>query len=114
MGANFIVRTEDEKLAAKLARKERKKHGGRDEEDEAALSSAMLGFDQEDLRKAREEQLRNNAAKPLASSQQVRVSGGWHNEAEASRHLTIWERDKTSSFIEGAESTIMKSYFFLI
>lgn len=40
-------------------------------EDEAAISSAMLGYDQEDLRKAREEQLRNNASMPLASSQQV-------------------------------------------
>lgn len=104
IGSNFTVQTEDEKLAAKLARKERKKHGNRDEgeltfdccggtiserskempltmiksfdtasflEDEAAISSAMLGFDQEDLRKAREEQLRNNASMPLASSQQV-------------------------------------------
>ncbi|KAG0300672.1 hypothetical protein BGZ98_008986, partial [Dissophora globulifera] len=70
VGSNFTVQTEDEKLAAKLARKERRKNGGRDEEDEAALSSAILGFDQEDLRKAREEQLRNNAAMPLASSQQ--------------------------------------------
>ena len=31
VGSNFTVQTEDEKLAAKLARKERKKHGGRDE-----------------------------------------------------------------------------------
>jgi hypothetical protein len=68
-----VVQTEDEKLAAKLARKERRKHGGRDEEDESAISSAMLGFDQDDLRKAREEQLRNNAAMPLASSQHVSV-----------------------------------------
>lgn len=71
VGTNFVVQTEDEKLAAKLARKERRKHGGRDEEDESAISSAMLGFDQDDLRKAREEQLRNNAAMPLASSQHV-------------------------------------------
>ncbi|KAG0045399.1 hypothetical protein BGZ83_009400 [Gryganskiella cystojenkinii] len=70
VGSNFTVQTEDEKLAAKLARKERKKHGGRDEEDEAAVSSAILGYDQEDLRKAREDQLRNNASMPLASSQQ--------------------------------------------
>ncbi|KAF9918433.1 hypothetical protein BX616_008873 [Lobosporangium transversale] len=70
LGGNFTVQTEDEKWAAKLARKERKKYGARDEEDEAALSSAILGFDKEDLRKAREEQLRNNAAMPLASSQQ--------------------------------------------
>lgn len=34
------------------------------------MSSAILGYDQEDLRKAREEQLRNNASMPLASSQQ--------------------------------------------
>ncbi|KAF8983689.1 hypothetical protein BGZ46_009737 [Entomortierella lignicola] len=68
-GTNFTVQTEDEKLAAKMARKERRKHGGRDEEDEAALSSAILGFDQDDLRRAREEQLRNNASMPLASSQ---------------------------------------------
>lgn len=33
------------------------------------MSSAILGYDQEDLRKAREEQLRNNASMPLASSQ---------------------------------------------
>lgn len=71
VGTNFVVQTEDEKLAAKLARKERRRHGGRDEEDESAVSSAMLGFDQDDLRKAREEQLRSNAAMPLASSQQV-------------------------------------------
>ncbi|KAF9306760.1 hypothetical protein BGZ74_003618 [Mortierella antarctica] len=70
MGSNFTVHTEDEKMAAKMAKKERKKHGGRDEEEEAALSSAILGYDQEDLRKAREEQLRNNASMPLASSQQ--------------------------------------------
>ncbi|KAF9939122.1 hypothetical protein BGZ65_011345, partial [Modicella reniformis] len=69
-GSNFTVQTEEEKLAAKLARKGRKKHGGRDEEDESAVSSAILGFDQEDLRKAREEQLRANASMPLASSQQ--------------------------------------------
>jgi len=31
IGSNFTVQTEDEKLAAKLARKERKKHGHRDE-----------------------------------------------------------------------------------
>ncbi|KAF9171872.1 hypothetical protein BGX20_006778 [Mortierella sp. AD010] len=73
-GTNFTVQTEDEKLAAKLARKERRKHGGRDEEEEAALSSAILGFDQEDLRRAREEQLRNNAAMPLASSQHKTAS----------------------------------------
>ncbi|KAG0348201.1 hypothetical protein BG004_005744 [Podila humilis] len=75
-GSNFTVQTEDEKLAAKLARKERKKHGGRDEEDEAALSSAILGYDQEDLRRAREDQLRNNASMPLASSQQKTSFGG--------------------------------------
>jgi len=72
LGTNFTVQTQDEKLAAKLARKERRKHG-HDEEDESAVSSAILGFDQEDLRKAREEQLRSNASMPLASSQQVRV-----------------------------------------
>lgn len=76
VGTNFVVQTEDEKLAAKLARKERRKHGGRDEEDESAISSAMLGFDQDDLRKAREEQLRNNAAMPLASSQHKTNFGG--------------------------------------
>ncbi|KAF9114810.1 hypothetical protein BGX27_009758 [Mortierella sp. AM989] len=75
VGTNFTVQTENDKLAAKLARKERKKHGGRDEEDEAALSSAILGFDQEDLRRAREEQLRNNASMPLASSQYKASSG---------------------------------------
>ncbi|KAF9085804.1 hypothetical protein BGX23_009353 [Mortierella sp. AD031] len=76
VGSNFSVQTEEEKLAAKLARKERKKHGGRDEEDEAAISSAMLGFDQEDLRRAREDQLRSNAALPLASSQHKTNFGG--------------------------------------
>ncbi|KAF9426913.1 hypothetical protein BGZ94_005813 [Podila epigama] len=76
VGSNFMVQTEDEKLASKLARKERKRHGGRDEEDEAAVSSAILGYDQEDLRKAREEQLRNNASMPLASSQQKTNFGG--------------------------------------
>ncbi|KAF9357866.1 hypothetical protein BGX34_009192 [Mortierella sp. NVP85] len=75
LGTNFTVQTQDEKLAAKLARKERRKHG-HDEEDESAVSSAILGFDQEDLRKAREEQLRSNASMPLASSQQKSNFGG--------------------------------------
>ncbi|KAG0246557.1 Sec63 Brl domain-containing protein [Mortierella sp. GBAus27b] len=75
IGSNFTVQTEDEKLAAKLARKERRKHGGHDEEDESAVSSAILGFDQEDLRKAREDQLRANASMPLASSQHKSVTG---------------------------------------
>ncbi|KAF9586602.1 activating signal cointegrator 1 complex subunit [Lunasporangiospora selenospora] len=68
MGPSFTIQTEGEIQAAKQARKDRKKHGVLDEEEEASISSAILGFADNDLRKAREEQLRMNAAMPLASS----------------------------------------------
>ncbi|KAF9970658.1 activating signal cointegrator 1 complex subunit [Actinomortierella ambigua] len=91
---SFTIQTEAEKQAAKQARKDRRKQGGagaqRDEEEEAALSSAMLGYDQEDLREAREEQLRQNAAAPLASSGRVASEGPeYPNVYQASRGGTM-------------------------
>ncbi|KAF9088005.1 hypothetical protein BGX29_000499 [Mortierella sp. GBA35] len=70
VGSIFMVQMEDVKLATNLAREERRKHGGQDEEVKAATSSTMLRFDLEGLRKARAERLRSSAALPLASSQQ--------------------------------------------
>lgn len=42
MGSNFTVHTEDEKMAAKMAKKERKKHGGRDEGTSEFLLKSFL------------------------------------------------------------------------
>ncbi|KAG0252151.1 activating signal cointegrator 1 complex subunit [Actinomortierella ambigua] len=93
---SFTIQTEAEKQAVKQARKDRKRQGGggagvvRDEEEEAALSSAMLGYDQDNLRQVREEQLRQNAAAPLASSGRVATDGPeYPNVYQASRGGTM-------------------------
>ncbi|KAG0229103.1 activating signal cointegrator 1 complex subunit [Actinomortierella wolfii] len=109
---SFTIQTEADKQALKQARKDRRKNGVRDEEEEAAISSAMLGYDQEDLRQAREEQLRQNASAPLASSGRVATDGpNYPHVYQASKGGTMLSSfGKSFSLPAGSTRTDEKDY----